>query len=443
VCCRSFLSLLKYKFGVCADEQCFRHAAAAEVRALFAFWSALFARNQVFFVEAIEQLEVNEDIKLKCEAFMKELAEFFNKTELVVSELDYIDENILKLPYEDEASGQEVAGGAGAAPGQSCDELESFFTNLGLIDQFLLSYGTKLLHRFKPSLETSSLFMLLLEASEFIETSLPEEARPDDVFESAPSTPSNRTFDERFSTPLISYDATSPGPYDSLRTSSSPSDLLNRPLKPTQFKKTHAFLVDKSKGLGFYDVVFLQLDKNLCLTLLKHSRLNRFCQLIAEFDGVVQGFLDLLGRKRAGLKADAPGEDAFDRADRQSLGFFVNKVLSFYEGLASLKSELVAAGRQRRSGSGGFFKSELFGEQRRRRTRSSLSARHRRKESSDGGQEDEEASDEKTLARLRKVESLQLKIGRMTGSREFKLFFAWINNESGKGKPAPPLTALL
>ncbi len=146
-------------------------------------------------------------------------------------------------------------------------------------------------------------------------------------------------------------------------------------------------------------------------------------------------FKDLLGRKRAGLKADAAGEDAFDRADRQSLGFFVNKVLGFYEGLASLKSELVAAGRkrQRRSGSGGFFKSELFGEQRRRRTRSSLSARHRRKESSDGGQE-EEASDDKTLARLRKVESLQLKIGRMTGSREFKLFFAWINNESGKGK---------
>ncbi len=272
---KSFLSLLKYKFGVCADEQCFRHAAAAEVRALFAFWSALFARTQVFFVEAIEQLEVNEDVRLKCEAFMNELAEFFTKTELVVTELDYIDENILKLPCEEEAS----------APGRTCDELEGFFTDLGLIDQFLLSYGTKLLHRFKPSLETSSLFMLLLEASEFTEQSLPEEARAEEVFESAPSTPSNRTFDERFSTPLIAY--------DSLRRSSSPSDAHRPPLRPTQFKKTHAFLADKAKGLGFYDVVFLQLDKNLCLTLLKRSRLNRFCQLIAEFDGVVQGFLVL------------------------------------------------------------------------------------------------------------------------------------------------------
>ncbi len=140
--------------------------------------------------------------------------------------------------------------------------------------------------------------MLLLEATEFMEKVLEEPqgfSRLDDIFESAPSTPVNNksqnarspSLEDRFQTPYFFID-------NNMFKSSSPID--NRSIQVSQFKKTHAFLVDRDKGLGFYDVMFLKLDKNLCLTLIKSNFLSRHCQLIYEFDNVLQGFLDLINR---------------------------------------------------------------------------------------------------------------------------------------------------
>ncbi len=135
-------------------------------------------------------------------------------------------------------------------------------------------------------------------------------------------------------------------------------------------------------------------------------------------------------RKRAGLESSSTGEDAFDKSDRQNLSYLVNKIMFFYERLGSLKADLKALSRKiknkkhRGSDSEGLFK-------KRSRTRSSLSIRSRRA-ISESGQEETKFNDE-TMLKLRKVESLQLKITRMTSSKEFKLFFGWINNESSRG----------
>lgn len=73
-----------------------------------------------------------------------------------MGELDYIDENILKLPDEDNFAFQfQSSGEADGAALQSPQnkfkftQLENFFTDLKLIDQFVLSYGNKMLHKFK------------------------------------------------------------------------------------------------------------------------------------------------------------------------------------------------------------------------------------------------------------------------------------------------------
>lgn len=106
---------------------------------------------KLFFVEAIEQLEVNEDIRIKCFSFMKDLVEFFSNTELVMGELDYIDENILKLPDEETFAFENEASTLDPMSMNKLkySELENFFTDVRLIDQFVLSYGSKLLYKFK------------------------------------------------------------------------------------------------------------------------------------------------------------------------------------------------------------------------------------------------------------------------------------------------------
>jgi hypothetical protein len=172
-------------------------------------------------------LEVNDDLKLKCESFIKDFVKFLDSAESVMGELDYIEENILKMPDEDNFAFQFQASTGDEEEDDTeqkshnkfkFTQLESFFTDLKLIDQFILSYGNKLLHKSKArpfpplesadptdqedtnrskfALDSSSTFMLLLEATDFIEyKTLTKDSNTDllneEIFESANSSPVN------------------------------------------------------------------------------------------------------------------------------------------------------------------------------------------------------------------------------------------------------------
>lgn len=101
---------------------------------------------KAYFLETIEQLDINEDIRVKCESFMMELVEFLSSRELVMGQLDDIDKNILKVP--DEENDMFLPNHTHEFHSQKSKfiELEKFFTDLQSIDQFVLSYGSKLLH---------------------------------------------------------------------------------------------------------------------------------------------------------------------------------------------------------------------------------------------------------------------------------------------------------
>jgi hypothetical protein len=72
-CCKSLTSLLRYKFGICSDEKCFNNKVnKTEIKELFSAWSNYYHAEQVYFLEAIEQLEVSDDIKFKCKQFIDE-----------------------------------------------------------------------------------------------------------------------------------------------------------------------------------------------------------------------------------------------------------------------------------------------------------------------------------------------------------------------------------
>lgn len=72
-CCKSLISLLRYKFGICSDEKCFNNKVnKIEIKELFSAWANYYHADQVYFLEAIEQLEVSDDIKFKCKQFIDE-----------------------------------------------------------------------------------------------------------------------------------------------------------------------------------------------------------------------------------------------------------------------------------------------------------------------------------------------------------------------------------
>ena len=72
-CCKSLISLFKYKFGICSDEKCFTNKTNhSEITELFTAWSNYYLMDQIYFLEVIEQLDVSEDTKLKCKSFLDE-----------------------------------------------------------------------------------------------------------------------------------------------------------------------------------------------------------------------------------------------------------------------------------------------------------------------------------------------------------------------------------
>lgn len=335
--------------------------------------------------------------------------------------------------------------------------------------------------------------MLLLEATDFIEYKAAiksdSEAPTEEIFESAnsspihfkarsslrmptkgnqeePSPPADLTPSETFSTPLNQY-------YDNFgrrsgtqQTESPTSSDSTSKLSFTKIKKTHGFLYDRNKSLGFYDLLFLRLDKNFCMTMIKSNRLNRYCQLMAEFDRLAERFLELLNRKRIEMNDDEMNSPSLNvdglkmalrsspsppvrrnsneragdsKVDKAFLSFFVNKIIIFYDKLSSLKADLKAASK--RSQSDSEHRAFSFSSGYRKRASSSKSS-HKSSENSAGyrssfnqyQRRNSSSTNDLTLLqyRLRKVESLQLKINRLTNGKEFKHLFGFINNQNSK-----------
>ena len=213
--CKSITSLLKYKFGICGDEKCFNSSNQMEIRTLYSTWCNYYLTDVVYFLEAIEQLDVSDDIKLKCQAFLDEFVEFLAKTEEIMSEFDFMDEsydelrsNYDEFPFPNDESSASDSFAFVSKVKQKYEELENFFTDLTQIDQFILTYGGKLLYKYKTnhndlnekntvssfSIDSSSLYMLLLEAANFldIKTFNPFKEESDN-FKSASTSPAERS----------------------------------------------------------------------------------------------------------------------------------------------------------------------------------------------------------------------------------------------------------
>ena len=144
-----------------------------------------------------------------------------NKSEAVMSEFDYMEDNYDEFPFsfsnEDLDESEAASGSFGDALSNAnklkIDELENFFTDLSQINQFVLTYGNKLLFKYKKSfgtnsssdssssddamnaqnlnfsIDSSSLFMLLLEAANFLEYTTTNPFKDDDVFKSGSVSP--------------------------------------------------------------------------------------------------------------------------------------------------------------------------------------------------------------------------------------------------------------
>jgi hypothetical protein len=193
---KSLISLLKFKFGICSDEKCFRLSANKnEIKRLYLKWSEYFLSDQAYFVESIDQLVVNDDIKAKCKYFLDDLVGFLYNMDSILTEFDYLDETYEKLANQNEDNhgdmeflnhDNEEHNLMSCLSGKSSEieEFEKFFSDPTQINQFILAYNSKLLYKYRKSasnvrekyannsigfsIDSSSVFMLLLEAAEFL-----------------------------------------------------------------------------------------------------------------------------------------------------------------------------------------------------------------------------------------------------------------------------------
>jgi hypothetical protein len=202
---KSLISLLKFKFGICSDEKCFKLSAnKKEIKRLYLKWSEYFLNDQAFFVESIDQLVVNDDIKAKCKHFLDDLVAFLYNMDSILTDFDYLDE-YFDRNRSSQSHGDKHGGGdmeflnenedeenlMSQLSGKSfeIEEFEKFFSDPTQINQFMLAYNSKLLYKYKKSasnvrekyvnnsfgfsIDSSSIFMLLLEAAEFLNYSVP------------------------------------------------------------------------------------------------------------------------------------------------------------------------------------------------------------------------------------------------------------------------------
>ena len=455
-CSKSIISIIKYKFGICSDEKCFNEIDN-ELKNLFVKWSKLHSCDIIYFIESIEYLQINEETKLKCEAFVKEFIGYIKEQEQFNLELDFSGGSRLARNQETSDEDEDMTN----FPLQSIkdeenslqyDDIEDFFDDVSCINYYILSYGTKMLFKHDANLEeasnsdfdlinkasnalssqsiqvldSSSLFMILLESATFLNYTVQDLYIDESLYSfksvggSTPSLVSvendenlnnnnnnnNNTANgsslspdfqndgskikssygesfkslKSFSTPMLSQTTNSPpfskSPIDELKEfklsseeiDNDISNALNQSkltdnLRVKSYKKTHCFLRNSNKSYNFYDVLFIKLEENLCFTLLKLSKLTKYCELITDIDTYLNELLIILNHKRlilTNIEAESKAsQDSASKAqtsdsleqqkqqqlkdesdEKKFLSSFINKLISFYEKLDILKNEI-------------------------------------------------------------------------------------------------------
>lgn len=128
--------------------------------------------------------KVNEDIRKKCEQFVSELSDCLEKAEGLWSDEEEEEKSTNggeSAEGDEEFFGNDEDGAPSSMAGSSSQqnqkqkntesvEFERFFSkDLKLINQFILSYGGRLLYKNAPNIDSTSLFMLLLESAHFLD----------------------------------------------------------------------------------------------------------------------------------------------------------------------------------------------------------------------------------------------------------------------------------
>jgi hypothetical protein len=357
--CKSLISLLKFKFGICLEDKCFNDIMKNEIKNLYLKWNEFHSNEMVYFVEAIEILDVNEDVKVKCVNFMEDLVNFLGKLDIILSEFDFMKNNNDDQDDDSENDSEnedlqfqieENKNKKHEKEKFKYQELENYFNDFNQFNLFILTYGSKLLYKYQTNkesiddnnnssnsstfaIDSSSMFMLLLEAANFLEYDAKEDnssrnnnSSENDEFESFSNSPNvinmdrEKDADSNFefsnqSGPSSSYKT----PSDQIRIDSSfLNDLkipppisedeitenldLEKIKKSTKkYKKANCFLLNSNKSLSLYEILYLKLGDNLCLIMLKSNRMSKYCELIYDFDILIANFLNLLQRKRTSM----------------------------------------------------------------------------------------------------------------------------------------------
>lgn len=479
------------------------------------------------------------------------------RSEAALSEYDYMDENTDELKsdfpfsFSNEDLNENENNNLFNSNKLKISELENFFTDLSQINQFVLTYGNKLLFKYKKSyatinsdsssssedplglqslnfsIDSSSIFMLLLEAANFIEyvavspakdvddaalksnsvsplersvadseslgaqflnhenlgSGLEKHAEFSSYVESFQSVGSNSTTSHSFTYltpptfgPNSSKDF-SPSSLSKKKNSFvntfgkinensilNSDDLNSLKIKSfNKYKKTSSFLMNKNKSFSFYEILFLKLNENLCLILLKANKLNKYCELITDFETLIENFIDLLNRKRlllSSVETDSSAQNSFsplaassmtgsnsssssvppiskpmtkkniqdERIDKTFFSFFMNKLILFYDKLTNLKNELNTRNSSSNSGKGnGFFSKTAF--KIKSKSFASTSSHDKNNENypnkSSKPLNDSEMSKQNSI---KLIHTLQIKINQLSGSKQFKQLISYINN---------------
>jgi hypothetical protein len=484
------------------------------------------------------------------------------KSESALSEYDYMDENCDELkndfPFsfsnEDLNENESYNDSLFSRNKLKIAELENFFTDLSQINQFVLTYGNKLLFKYKKSyvsnssdsnsssddqlniqssnfsIDSSSVFMLLLEAANFLEyTTVNSFKESDEVPKSRSISPIERSVIESESfgghslnqenagltrksasleklaefnsyvdnfqsvgsttstshsfaylTPPTTYGSKDFSPSSSKKKNSftnnfekiNENSILNsddinslsiEKIKNfNKYKKTSSFLQNKNKSLSFYEILYLKLNENLCLILLKANKLNKYCELISDFEALIESFIDLLNRKRLLLSAaetDSSTQNTFsplttsasattstsssfsgasskstskkniqdERIDKTFFSFFMNKLILFYDKLTSLKNELNTRNSSHSTKGNGFFSKSTF------KIRSKSFTSHIPQETYNDSYKNKgsKSINENEVSKqnsVKLIHTLQIKINQLSSSKPFKLFISFINS---------------
>ncbi|RNA32470.1 Hermansky-Pudlak syndrome 1 -like protein [Brachionus plicatilis] len=327
---KSFITLAKFKFGICLDEKCIQ-IDNSEISELFLRWSNIFFTHHLYFIEAIEEVQINDDIKKRCEYFIKDFVTYLAQSDTIMADIEHLDRDYSK-------NNEELLLGDEDKTQIRNNELEIFFSDPSMINFYMIASNGKILFTkyCQPKLpfDPSSIFVLLIEsfwifdsgAHDQIEFKYPNNSlTPDSInsdnehYLTVRSTFASQNSNFFTSTPKSAQDVTKDSPVN---------QTVNQKVL---FKTSSCFLRNKNKSLGFYDVFYLKIADNLCLISVKDRKYSWYCELISDFESLLIDFLVTLNKQKSSNNT---------KFTKQFFTFFINKLIDFFEHLKNLKNEL-------------------------------------------------------------------------------------------------------